>query len=93
MLEAKLYEGKGRPIALCGCRYCVRMAEIRRVEAGFDADEDYGFSVCRECGNKRCPHDSYHGHPCTRSNESGQHGSVYGDFELPELPDDGEDWF
>lgn len=39
--------------------------------------------LCRECGNKRCPHATDHRNACTRSNEPGQHGSVYGDYEMP----------
>ena len=38
--------------------------------------------VCRQCGNKRCPHSTHHDHPCTGSNEPGQEGSRYG-FRRP----------
>ncbi|QDH48440.1 hypothetical protein SEA_ZIKO_102 [Gordonia phage Ziko] len=41
-----------------------------------------GMILCPECGCKRCPKATYHGHECTGSNESGQSGSVYGDFIL-----------
>lgn len=40
------------------------------------------FIVCPRCGNKRCPRATYHGNVCTRSNESGQHGSDYGDGDV-----------
>ena len=33
--------------------------------------------VCSKCGNKRCPHATYHKRACTNSNEPGQPGSVY----------------
>lgn len=33
--------------------------------------------VCPICGNKRCPHATYHALPCTNSNEPGQPGSRY----------------
>jgi hypothetical protein len=38
--------------------------------------------VCRDCGNKRCPKATYHGHECTHSNDTGQPLSVYGGFKL-----------
>lgn len=34
-------------------------------------------TLCRECGNKRCPHATDHRHACTQSNEPGQAGSRY----------------
>lgn len=33
--------------------------------------------VCPKCGNKRCPHGTYHGNACTDSNDPGQPGSRY----------------
>ena len=33
--------------------------------------------LCPKCGNKRCPHATYHGFECTNSNEPGQEGSRY----------------
>jgi hypothetical protein len=52
------------------------------------ADKDYNpfnrkMIVCPVCGNKRCPKASYHNHDCTGSNEPGQHGSIYGDYAIP----------
>lgn len=35
-------------------------------------------AVCGLCGNKRCPRITYHGHACTKSNDTGQVGSSYG---------------
>lgn len=73
------------PVDVCGCRYCEN--EWHRTMDELDPDGwmsriGGSFIVCKDCGCKRCPRASYHGHGCTRSNESGQHGSVYGDFEL-----------
>lgn len=34
--------------------------------------------LCPDCGNKRCPKASNHKNKCTKSNEPGQKGSVYG---------------
>lgn len=42
----------------------------------------WGFIVCPDCGNKRCPKATHHDHACTRNNEPGQSGSVYGDFVI-----------
>jgi len=33
--------------------------------------------ACPKCGNKRCPHATYHKRACTNSNAPGQPGSVY----------------
>lgn len=33
--------------------------------------------ICPECGNKRCPHATWHGNACTGSNKPGQPGSRY----------------
>lgn len=55
----------------CWCQFCKR-SERRRF-----------MIVCPLCGNKRCPHASHHDHECTDSNEPGQHGSVFGDYQLP----------
>lgn len=34
--------------------------------------------LCSICGNKRCPHATDHNLDCTKSNEPGQPGSIYG---------------
>lgn len=45
--------------------------------------------LCPECGCKRCPHATNHEHTCTGSNDSGQAGSVYGDYQVaPDDPDE-----
>jgi hypothetical protein len=51
----------------CGCHRCIK-------ERGHIAMH---MVVCRECGNKRCPHATDHDLACTRSNEPGQTGSIY----------------
>ncbi|WP_306365333.1 hypothetical protein [Nocardia sp. CC227C] len=70
------------PIDTCGCHYCHE--EWRRAVAALDPDASelrfMPFIVCPDCGNKRCPRAAYHDHECTRSNEPGQEGSVYGGF-------------
>jgi hypothetical protein len=37
--------------------------------------------LCPDCGNKRCPKASDHELACTKSNKSGQKGSVYPAFK------------
>lgn len=84
--KAKLMFFPGqKPIDVCGCRYCEN--EWHRTMDELDPDGwmsriGGNFIVCKDCGCKRCPRASYHGHECTRSNDSGQAGSVYGDFKL-----------
>lgn len=46
-------------------------ADVLNVRSG-------SFVICPECGNKRCPKATWHGHVCTDSNAPGQAGSVYG---------------
>ena len=52
--------------------------------------------VCAFCGNKRCPHATYHGNECTGSNEPGQPGSVFArcDFvsDMDRLDEAREEW-
>lgn len=38
--------------------------------------------LCSVCGNKRCPHATDHRLKCTGSNESGQVGSMYSDYNF-----------
>jgi hypothetical protein len=51
----------------CGCHNCIKA----RGEVALH------MVVCRQCGNKRCPHATNHDLCCTGSNEPGQAGSVY----------------
>ncbi len=45
----------------------------------------FGMLTCPDCGNKRCPKATDHRLACTRSNESGQYGSIYGQT-TPDYP-------
>jgi hypothetical protein len=38
--------------------------------------------LCPTCGNKRCPHATFHEHACTSSNADNQPGSAYGGFDV-----------
>jgi hypothetical protein len=59
----------------CCCRKCLRARDARD-SAGLPIEATQ-MIVCRECGNKRCPHASDHNLTCTWSNEPGQPGSIY----------------
>lgn len=84
--KAKLIYGIGnKPLNGCFCRYCDN--EFDRImdeldPAGWLSRLSKFMVVCHDCGCKRCPKASYRGHDCTASNEPGQAGSLYGDFEL-----------
>jgi len=58
----------------CRCRKCL---DARRETAFGMLATQSTMIVCRECGNKRCPHATDHDLACTRSNEPGQVGSFY----------------
>lgn len=58
----------------CGCYSCV---EARGVMINGIPETHSRMIVCETCGNKRCPHGTYHAHACTNSNEPGQPGSRY----------------
>ena len=66
---------------LCGCARCVdeRAAAERAsgVSFAFALGSMGRMIVCETCGNKRCPHATFHGNACTFSNEPGQPGSRY----------------
>lgn len=61
---------------LCQCERCfqVRRDAKRGTEPLFF---DSRMILCAICGNKRCPHATYHDNACTDSNEPGQAGSSY----------------
>lgn len=50
----------------CWCETCrpITFSDMRMV-------------ICPTCGNKRCPHATFHGNACTGSNDPGQPGSSY----------------
>jgi hypothetical protein len=90
--EAKIvyFPGQPHPVDACGCQYCEQ--EWHNVMDDLDPDGwmrrlNRGMILCPECGNKRCPKASYHDHACSGSNDSGQPGSVYGGWELPNEPE------
>lgn len=58
------------PAPACNCKVCVYPS----------GDRTY-FTVCDTCGNKRCPHATWHENACTGSNAPGQPGSSYGPSE------------
>lgn len=77
--------GSDKPINNCFCHYCDN--EWHRIMTELDPDDWLNRAspfmiVCSDCGCKRCPRATYHGHACTASNEPGQTLSVYGDFKL-----------
>lgn len=56
----------------CGCWMCLNDPSLGHMNPVMQR-----MIVCVDCGNKRCPKSTYHDHPCTRSNESGQPGSRF----------------
>jgi hypothetical protein len=67
----------------CGCEQC---DTARRSKLSGGDQLQRNMIVCERCGNKRCPHATYHGLECTGSNEPGQFGSSY-DVQLPSRDD------
>lgn len=60
------------------CWECASEISDRLAEAGHWMEAmSFPMFLCPTCGNKRCPRASNHGNECTRSNASGQPGSVY----------------
>jgi hypothetical protein len=84
LLDALVAYRRKQPIVGCGvCLWCRN--EQRRAAHALkpNGPEPYPpMTLCPDCGNKRCPKASHHDHGCTRSNDPGQSGSVYGDFKL-----------
>ena len=57
----------------CGCAYCLDQLPAD----GYPIKHSRRMMVlCQKCGNKRCPHATYHGHRCTTSNKPGQPGGI-----------------
>jgi hypothetical protein len=69
-----------RPDANC-CFTCEH--EAMKSLSRFERMTQRRFIVCSDCGNKRCPKATHHDSNCTKSNDAGQRGSVYGDVVLP----------
>lgn len=92
-LNTKITWLLGKPIDPCGCHVCEN--EWLRIMDELDPDGwmsrlSRGMILCPECGCKRCPRATYHEHSCTRSNDSGQQGSIYGGFDAAGLLQGGE---
>ena len=66
----------------CGCYRCTMERREPGLASFFEVNRMF---LCPDCGNKRCPKATYHGEPCSGSNEPGQRGSRYpgGDEGLP----------
>jgi hypothetical protein len=63
------------------CRKCWEEANNKQARVVGDAlwnPPGMPFIVCKICGNKRCPKATDHINECTKSNEFGQPGSIYG---------------
>jgi len=73
------YGAQNHPITVCSCRSCAERRDAAREATGDVLGMEIGSRMfgCAQCGNKRCPHATYHGHACTNSNEPAQSGSVY----------------
>jgi hypothetical protein len=63
------------------CENCHRCLDGVRNEYGFPVTASR-MIVCLQCGNKRCPHASDHRLKCTESNEPGQPGSTYSNYNF-----------
>ena len=61
-------EADARYAARCMCETCTPHSVFMRM------------ILCPKCGNKRCPHATFHGNACTNSNEPGQPGSSHPKF-------------
>lgn len=84
--KAKLVFNENQPPrSACYCQYCEnewqRIMDERDPDGWMSRLQSF-MIVCPDCGCKRCPRATYHGHDCTASNKPGQSGSTYGDFEL-----------
>lgn len=62
----------------CICHRCIEENEIKSTSIPFLPLNCTMMIVCPICGNKRCPHASDHRSECTKSNDPGQVGSIYG---------------
>ena len=53
---------------------CCHMCELYKTYP----EKFSGMIDCNTCGNKRCPKATEHSLKCTKSNDTGQPGSIYG---------------
>lgn len=63
------------------CENCHRCLDGVRNAYGFPVAASR-MIVCQQCGNKRCPHASDHRLKCTESNDPGQPGSMYSNYNF-----------
>lgn len=75
---------KTRRSSPCGCMACTEVRMTKFQDEGkpvWECMTGWGLPgwryACEICGNKRCPHHTYHGNACTGSNEPGQSGSAF----------------
>lgn len=71
----------------CGCRVCVNRYADKISDSGADFASVLSaragvFVMCSDCGNKRCPKGTFHGHECSKDNTPGQVGSTYGNLHF-----------
>ena len=59
------------------CGACIRCVDARPSEMPGLPNSSTRMILCAVCGNKRCPHATYHRYACTGSNDLGQPGSVW----------------
>lgn len=64
------------------CHKCAEGKTIRGIPVALSR-----LIVCRQCGNKRCPHASDHDLACTGNNEPGQAGSIFPKTSYVTLPE------
>lgn len=60
----------------CICHRCIREKNLRDPSGNFMLSTVL-MILCPDCGNKRCPKASDHNLACTKSNATGQAGSIY----------------
>ena len=66
------------------CGNCHRCLDGVKIDVGMGRLPVIGtrMIVCPECGNKRCPRATDHNLECTNSNDDGQPGSVFSDYNF-----------
>ena len=78
------------PLPMCSCLRCgdIRREQRAMMSRFVDTDQSgpdwflgpatFHWSYnCPKCGNKRCPHHTWHGFRCTNSNKPDQEGSIF----------------
>lgn len=80
------------PGVFCPCRRCLEAAWQKKQDEAVARGETFSplafdpcnpnsrMILCPICGNKRCPHATFHENPCSGSNAPGQPGSDYPDL-------------